>query len=136
MPTRSPKRPLTMKQECFCLAYCEGISASDAYRRCYNHENCKPASVNRKATELMDNVKITARIDELKAQNVKRMNITVESLTEDLQRVLNQAEDLGQPSAGVSAIMSIAKLHGLEVTKTKNETVGTIEVITGIDYDE
>ena len=125
-----------MKQECFCLAYCEGISASDAYRRCYNHENSKNESIHRRGTELLDNSKVTARIEELKQENAGRMNITVESLTEDLQRVLNQAEDLGQPSAGVSAIMSIAKLHGLEVTKTKNETVGTIEVITGIDYDE
>jgi len=59
---------LTPKQENFCLKYLETGNASEAYRRTYNVENMKPESVNRKAKELIDNVKIAARIKEIQGK--------------------------------------------------------------------
>lgn len=43
----------------------EAGNASEAYRRAYDAGKMKAATVNRKAKELMDNGKITARIEEL-----------------------------------------------------------------------
>jgi phage terminase small subunit len=58
---------LTPKQEKFCLVYLETGNASEAYRQAYNAENMKPESINRKAKDLIDDVKIAARMKELTA---------------------------------------------------------------------
>ena len=59
---------LTPKQEAFARAYVETGNASEAYRKIYNASRMKPETVNRKAKELLDNGKITARVDELRAR--------------------------------------------------------------------
>lgn len=58
---------LTPKQEAFCLSYLKTGNASEAYRQAYSAENMKPESVNRKAKDVLDNVKIRARLEELNA---------------------------------------------------------------------
>ena len=59
---------LTIKQEAFCLAYIESGNASAAYRSAYNAGRMKPATINRKAKELLDNGKIAARLQVLSAE--------------------------------------------------------------------
>ena len=56
---------LTPKQEAFAQAYIETGNASEAYRRSYNASNMKEETVWRKAKEVMDNGKVTARLHEL-----------------------------------------------------------------------
>lgn len=63
---------LTPKQEKFCQEYIKTGNASEAYRLSYNASNMKPDSVNRKAKELLDNVKITAMLAEL-AEKVEQV---------------------------------------------------------------
>lgn len=61
---------LTPKQEAFALAYVETGNASEAYRKVYNAQRMKPASINRKAKELLDHGKISARVAEVMAAAV------------------------------------------------------------------
>ncbi|CAI1183425.1 terminase small subunit [Serratia proteamaculans] len=68
---------LTMKQEKFCQAYVETGDASEAYRKAYVTDNMKPESIHRKAKELKDNVKVTARISELQGEVKQRHDVTV-----------------------------------------------------------
>ena len=68
---------LTGKQEAFCLAYIETGNASEAYRRAYNAESMKPATVNRKAKMLMDMGKIRARLNELQSEAAERSKLTL-----------------------------------------------------------
>ena len=56
---------LTPKQHKFCLKYVESGNASLAYREVYDCSGSKPSTVSRKAKELLDNGKITAKINEL-----------------------------------------------------------------------
>ena len=70
---------LTPKQEAFCLAYIETDNASEAYRRAYNSKHMKPETINRKAKELKDNGKVTARLAELRAPVVEKAKLTLES---------------------------------------------------------
>ena len=58
---------LTIKQERFARKYVATGNASEAYRLVYNSENMKPATINRKAKELLDNGKIAALIEKVKA---------------------------------------------------------------------
>ena len=57
---------LTQKQETFCLEYVNTGNASEAYRRAYDADRMKPETIHRKAAELLENGKISARIEALR----------------------------------------------------------------------
>lgn len=108
---------LTIKQENFCLSYLETGSASEAYRRAYNAENMKPETVNRAAKELLDNPKITARLDELRKPITDSAQVTLKSHLARLDSLSRQAEERGQFSAAINAEISRGKAAGLYTEK-------------------
>ncbi|MEE3700298.1 terminase small subunit [Mannheimia haemolytica] len=105
---------LTPKQEAFCLAYIETGNASEAYRQAYETEDMKSETVHRKAKELMDNGKITARIEELKAEHAERHKLTVDDLLAELEEARLLAKEKENPNAMTQATMGKAKLLGLD----------------------
>lgn len=112
---------LTIKQEAFCFAYVETGNASEAYRVVYEAQNMKPETVNRKAKELLDHPKVSAKIDELRADAAKRNEVTVDDLVIELENARKVALSLPTPqvSAAVTATMGKAKLLGLIADKTE-----------------
>lgn len=76
---------LTKKQEDFCNNFMETGNASEAYRRSYSCDNMKAETVNRKAIEVFQNGKVTARIkvlqDDLKAHSDIKKNAILEELS-------------------------------------------------------
>lgn len=123
-------RKLTEKQEAFCRAYIETGNASEAYRAAYDAENMAAQTVNRTAKALLDNRKIAARLDELRAPIIQKHNITVDSLIAELEeaRIAALTAETPQSSAAVSATMSKAKLVGLDkqVIETKEDLSSAI----------
>lgn len=114
---------LTPKQDAFCLAYMETGNASEAYRRSYNAGGMKPESVWRKANELMDNVKVAARIADLSEKIEAKALVTIERLTNDLLRIAQKGEDLAEApglSVARASLMDAAKLNGLVVDKNEH----------------
>lgn len=107
---------LTIKQEAFCQAYIETGNASEAYRKAYAADRMKPESVNRKAKELLDNGKISARVAALQREHRQRHNLTVDDLLTELEEARRAAldSDTAQASAAVGATMGKAKLLGLD----------------------
>lgn len=103
---------LTPKQEAFCLAYMENGNASKAYRKTYKADAMKPESVNRLAFALLQNVKITSRLEELREIAAKRHEVTVDSLLAELDEARELARELAKPEAMVSATMGKAKICG------------------------
>lgn len=103
---------MTPKQEKFCLLYVELGNASEAYRRSYDATRMKDATVNRKAKELLDNGKIAARLDELKAAHAERHEMTVDRIRDMLLEDREFARKCETPAAAVSASMGLAKLYG------------------------
>lgn len=69
-------RPLTEKQERFCQFYfdTEG-NASEAYRMAYDTSNMQPNSIWNAASLLLDNPKVTQRIDEIRAERAENTRI-------------------------------------------------------------
>lgn len=110
---------LTPKQEAFCLAYIETGNASEAYRRSYDSAGMADSSVNRKAKELLDNGKITARLAELRAPVVKKAQITLEKHLEDLKRLRDMAEASEKYGPAIQAEIARGKASGLYVEKTE-----------------
>lgn len=118
---------LTPKQEMFCNSYIETGNASEAYRRSYNAVNMKFETVNRKAVELLNNGKITARVKQLQRELQIRSDITKDEAIKELSNIvrnrvtnvlsakggrirIKNLDDL--PDEVISVIASIKKIKG------------------------
>ena len=112
---------LTPKQEAFALAYVETGNASEAYRRAYNAEKMKPASVAVNASKLLADAKVAPRVKELQAKAVERHEITVDDLIRELEEARTAASKQEKPQAAamVAATLGKAKLLGMLTDKTE-----------------
>jgi hypothetical protein len=106
---------LTSKQEAFCLAYVETGNASEAYRRAYDADRMKPATIHGCASELLRHPKIVAALRGLRSAHRARHAVTIDRLTGELEEARLLAIEKGHSAAAVSATMAKAKLHGLPV---------------------
>ena len=97
---------LTPKQEAFCNYYIENSNASNAYRLAYNASGMKPETVNRKSAELLNNGKITARVEDLKNELKDKSDITKEKILSELGKI---------------AFSSIAHLHNTWIERVDFE---------------
>jgi phage terminase small subunit len=108
---------LTPKQEHFCQKYIETGNASEAYRQAYKvRPSTKEETVWQAASRLLNDAKVSPRLDELRAEHRKRHDVTVEALSDKLEDVYVKAMD-SEGSSGLSAansaVLGQAKLHGL-----------------------
>lgn len=110
-------KPLTLKQENFCLAFIESGNASESYRRSYDVSKMNEASINRKAKDMIDNVKIRARVSELRKPIIEAAQINLAGHLRDLRVLRDRAEKEGRYSAAVSAEIARGKASGLYVDK-------------------
>lgn len=110
---------LTPKQERFCQLYIELGNASEAYRQSYDADSMNSNAVSVAASNLLDNPKITIRLDQIRKDHAMRHNITVDTLLLELEEArktaLNPAKlERLQVAAAVAATMGKAKLLGLD----------------------
>ena len=104
----------------FAQHFVELGNAAAAYRKAYTvSPTTKPTSIWVNASKLLASTKVAQRVAELQAEHAKRHEVTVDSLTNELDEVLALAKENKQASAAVQAIMSKAKLHGLIVDKAE-----------------
>lgn len=117
---------LTPKQEAFARAYVETGVGADAYRRAYDAQDMKDTSIHVNACKVLKDAKVALRVQQLQEQHQKRHNITVDKLTDMAMSAYDLAmkESVESPSAAVSAVQVLGKLHGLIVDKSKNEHTG------------
>lgn len=113
------KNQLTAKQEKFCLAYMETGNASEAYRTAFHAPGMLSATVNRKAKELMDNGKITARLDELRKPAIEKAQITFEGHLDELKRLKELAVKTNQLAPAIAAEIARGKAAGYYVAKSR-----------------
>ena len=120
---------LTPKQEKFCQVYVETGNASEAYRQSYNvSPSAKEQTIWRSAHEVLENPKVAARLEELRAESQKRHDVTVDSLIKELEEARRVGKDRGQAAAMVQATMSKAKLLGIEGSEDDDETPQAVKV--------
>lgn len=98
-------------------------NASEAFRRAKPAaRNWKDTTVHPRASKMLAEDKVQARLHELQAEAREKHGVTIESLTAELEEARTIAKAEKQASAAVSATMGKAKLHGLVVDK--NEVTG------------
>jgi phage terminase small subunit len=104
---------LTQKQENFCCAYLKCGNASESYRRTYDAEKMKPETINRKATELLANGTITARLEELRRPAVEEAQVTLAGHLKELSRLKALAEQNDNAAVALRAEELRGKVNGL-----------------------
>lgn len=120
---------LTDKQEKFAQGIAKGLTQADAYREAYDCENMKPESIWSNASQLASDTKVAQRVEELKERALKRYDVSVDDLIDELEEARTLSKLNSQPSAMVSATMGKAKLLGLVVDRQDT----TIKGISKID---
>lgn len=133
---------LTPKQEQFCQLYIELGNASEAYRQAYDADSMNENTVNREASKLVDNPKITTRLNLIKREHQSRHNLTVDHLLMELEtaRLAAFEGERVQVSAAVAATMGKAKILGLDrisrlVAKKHELEIAKIEAENNEDGD-
>ncbi len=109
---------LTAKQEAFAQAIADGMGQADAYRMAYDAEGMKDITVYPKASRMMNEGKIRARIDELKSQVVEKQLWTREMSVKGLIQAYRIAQDAKTSTGMTAAVKELNVMHGFnEPTK-------------------
>ena len=114
MASATNEHGLTEKQEKFCHEFIKTGNASEAYRNSYDAGKMKPESVHRKAIEVLDHGKVSARIESMRTKVAEKRRLSLEDLLDELEqaRTLAMAQETPQSSAAVAATMGKAKMLG------------------------
>ena len=120
------KDGLTMKQELFSQEFVSnGGNATAAYRKVYNvRPTTKSRTVEREACKVLHIPIIEARIAALQERMVRKVEVTIESLTSEYDEIRALATGAEQYAPAISAVTGKAKLHGFLTDKTDITTDG------------
>ncbi len=110
---------LTAKQEKFCQCIIEGMSQADAYRSAYDTSKYTDKSVWEKASALMNNVKVKARVDELRKELAKPSIMTAQDRLEWLTSIINSEEETTADKLKASDQMN--KMQGEYLTRIEGD---------------
>jgi phage terminase small subunit len=115
---------LTGKQENFCIAFLETGNATEAYKIAYPKSMAwKSESVRRKAFDVVENGKIQARMEELRAPVVERARITYESHLDELELLRESAKAAENLGVAVTAETQRGKCAGLYVERVEVKNI-------------
>lgn len=108
---------LTPKQTKFCEAYVETGNASEAYRQAFDTSNMVPGTIRNRASELLARDDIRGMVEGLQAEQRERHHVTMESMTQILNEICDEARAAGHYGAAATAAKTVAQMHGLLVNK-------------------
>jgi hypothetical protein len=109
---------LTAKQEAFAQGIADGLGQADAYRMAYDAEGMKDSTIYSKASLLMSDGKVRARVDELKSQVAEKQLWSREMSV----KALVQAYREGSGAVKVSAVKELNAMHGYNEPSKLNIT--------------
>lgn len=99
---------LTPKQEKFCQVYVDSGIASFAYRQAYNTEKMKQETVWQSASKLLNDPKVTTRVEEIRAERAEETKVDRARCEEELMAIA---------TASVTDIFEYNKEKGRTVLK-------------------
>ena len=106
---------LTAKQAAFCRHVTSGSSLSEAYRKSYNANEMKPASVRREAHRLMRNPNVATTVERLEREaDVVMVERTIADRKEVLETLTQMMRgQMEIDSNKVRATQLLAQAHGI-----------------------
>ena len=118
------QRPLTQKQETFVRKVAEGMAASRAYREAGYTATAHAAEVM--ASKTLRNDEVAARLAELRAEQAKRHEVTIDSLAREFDENRAHALRVDQVAAAVQATAMKAKLFGFMIDRQQVQVEHTL----------
>ena len=119
------QRPLTQRQENFVRKVAEGMPASRAYRDAgFAASSGNSAEVL--ASRTLRKVQVAARLAELRAEQAKRHEVTIDSLAREFDENRAHALRVDQVGAAVQATAMKAKLFGFMVDRQQVQVEHTL----------
>jgi phage terminase small subunit len=124
-------KQLTEKQENFCQNYIlNGGNATQAYKDSYDTENMEEKTINNEGYLLTCNQDIAKRLDELRKRKLKKFDVSLEYIVEEMLDVIMSMEEEAEkehkkiPAKKLKkeTLMDLAKLKGLIVDKKEDVT--------------
>ena len=104
-----------------------GGSQSEAYLKAHpKARKWKPVSVHVAASRAMADAKVQLRIEQLQQEARERHQITVDTITAMLKDDRELARQNAQASAAISAVMGLAKVHGLRRAGSRRRLLGEL----------
>ena len=94
---------LTPKQEKFAQGVASGMTQADAYRAAYDCSRMKDSTVQRNASALMKDNKISARVGELQKSVVEAVQLTLEEHLRVLEELRDGARDKQDYGSAIKA---------------------------------
>ncbi len=113
---------LTSKQEVFAQAIVSGKTQADAYRKAFSAGKMKDETIQQAASRLMADSKVTARVEELRAPVVAKLQYGLEAAMLEAAEAFRVAKAKENGGAMVAAVQLRAKLNGLLVEKREDVT--------------
>jgi hypothetical protein len=116
----NPKHELTAQE----LA--KGATHREAYKAA-GYQASTTNSLDANSSRLISSDKLKSRVQELQMEASKTIAITLEGQIAKLEDLLNQAKQLKQISAGVSAIDKQNELMGFKIQRVESKRVDEFE---------
>jgi hypothetical protein len=115
---------LTPKQEQFAAAIVEGKTQADAYRQAYDASGMKDGTVWSEAARLMRRPHVTARVEELRAEEeVVRQGLLLSREEAILARLEHEALTAKTDAARIRALELLGRNVGMFVERVEVEQV-------------
>jgi phage terminase small subunit len=106
---------LTAKQERFCQAIIEGMTQADAYRTAYNASKMADKTIHERASVLMADNKIKARVAELRERVVSAKIMSAKERLEWLTGIIGNEKE--KTDNRLKAVDLMNKMQGEYVQK-------------------
>lgn len=113
---------LTAKQERFCLLIVKGEAQTTAYEQAGYSAGSKEIAASA-AVNLMRNVKVQQRLEELYEEQRRRHNYDSDIATKDLLDIQAKSIAAGSFGPAVQAVLALCKIHGLVVDRSEVSVV-------------
>jgi phage terminase small subunit len=125
---------LTPKQEKFVQEIVKGASQADAYRTAYNSKRMSDKTIHEAASRLMNDSKISARVQELREQIDQSTIMTAQQRLEWLTELVQSTEE--STNDKLRAIDLMNKMQGEYVQKIEADVNNDITITVELSDDE
>src|SRR4029079_13017624 len=111
----------------FCALIVEGKSAREAYALAYKKkipaDTAISSPIDACASKLLKIAKVQLRVAQLRAHEAAAARVTIQSVTEMLTTVYDEARASKQYAPAAQAAMGIAKMHGFLIERHQVDAV-------------
>ena len=118
---------LTAKQEKFVQGIIDGMSQADAYRSAYDTSRMSDKTVYEKASRMMSDDKIRARLEELRDKMITPSIMSARERLEWLTRLIKSGDEV-YTGDKLKAIDIMNKMQGEYVQKVEAEVTNAVSI--------